>query len=177
MTPRGTTWCTPMRDPFALAHGRLGPSAYSIHWAALRDAVPGTRPAKSPLKLAQEMVGDDPWRGVVAAMMHVQTARRTAHPTLWELLARWPDAERMAVASKPDLIDVLEPCGFQNRRAHALIRSAMQWCDDYRPPDLYGAGRYVTDSYRIFALGDLRCSPLDRELAAYVCWALRSGSK
>lgn len=165
-----------------IACGLDVPRRYPHEWRILRDQADDSCPGHSPLQLAQEMVGGDGevrgWRIVVASMMHVQTARSVAHPTLWRLLSRWDHPAALAFASGPELVELLRPCGLQNRRARQLIVMSKQYMVGYRPwphdPDvrMEGVGRYIEDAYRVFELGDLYCSPMDHELAAYVRWAL-----
>lgn len=46
------------------------------------------------------------------------------------------------------------------------------WVMGLRPPEIHGAGEYVTDAYRLFFNGEYRHSPRDKELAKFVMWVL-----
>lgn len=159
------------RDQFALATGRAEPVPYPSRWAEARGLISGTYEPTSPLQLAQEMVAT-PWQSVVAAMMHVRTRRQQAHPALWSLLARCPDPVSLLRLGHGEVYRIIRSCGFGRKRALDLAVMSVDYAYGARPPELHGAGEYVTHSWKVFVEGDLHCSPRDRELAAFVVWAL-----
>ncbi|KKL16612.1 hypothetical protein LCGC14_2493790, partial [marine sediment metagenome] len=174
---------------YALLAGRFylaRPTIAHNYWNEINAArrVPEAERAHSPLQLAQEMVGPRHnvplcrWRMLVAAMMHIQTPRITAHPTLWRLLATWPTPVEMTIANASHVEQVIRVCGLSMRRSNALVRMSRQYLVGFDlVENLVGCGRYVSDSDRVFHLGDYWCSPLDGELAAYCIWRILSNRR
>ena len=101
------------------------------------------------------------------------TRRVQAEPILREIFDRWPDATSLASADEEELRSLIKPLGLSSRRAKILIRfssafSEGGWTD---VTDLPGIGKYASDSYRIFCLGDWRSvEPRDHALNWYHTW-------
>ncbi|KZV97401.1 DNA glycosylase [Exidia glandulosa HHB12029] len=140
--------------------------------------------------LVQCFISDNPWRILVATLMLNKTNGKYSLPVFWELMTRWPDAERMQHAPLEELVTLLRPLGFQNFRAARLITLSAAYLSC--PPDsrvlyksrvtkdakdagpypptaishLPGAGRYALDSYRMFCLPEewRNVWPRDKEL-------------
>jgi len=126
----------------------------------------------SPLKLIQEELRDEPWKLLVGCMLLNQTSYKQVRPILDTFFSRYSTPERLRDADIDALIALIRPLGFYNKRAHALVRFAAEFAagdwQDVR--DLHGIGKYASDSYRMFVLGDLSVEPSDKKLISYKRW-------
>ena len=128
-------------------------------------------PPKSPYNLIQEHLWEDPWKIFVACIFCNLTKRVDAEPYMWKFFDAYPNAELAAAASKEDVQIMIQSLGLSDRRSRALIRMSndyikLQWRDT--PELLYGIGKYASDAYRIFCLGEWRdVSPKDHALNDY----------
>ena len=129
------------------------------------------KPPQSPYNLLQEQLWEDPWKIFVCCIFCNLTKRMTAEPYFWEVLKRWPTPENLASANTDELIRLIKPLGLSQRRAASLKRMSYEythkdWKDS--PDSLYGIGKYASDAYRIFCLGDWRnVEPKDSALKNY----------
>ena len=128
-------------------------------------------PPKSPYNLIQEKLWRDPWKIFVACIFCNLTKRVDAEPYMWRFFDAYPNAKLAAIADKEDVQRMIQPLGLSDRRSRALIRMSndyikLQWRDT--PELLYGIGKYGSDAYRIFCLGEWRdVSPKDHALNDY----------
>lgn len=112
------------------------------------------------LKPIQLGLGGCPWRVAVASVLLCRTRRVQMEPILERLFRSWPDPGSLARADRLEAL--IQPCGFQNRRAHQLRRLSELWLtdswDDLR--DLPGVGKYVADAVGLVCFGctDLECA-------------------
>ena len=128
-------------------------------------------PPKSPHKLLQEDVCKDPWKVFVCCIFCNLTRRVQAEPYFWLFLKIYPTPQAAAMASVEELADMLHPLGLAERRSKALINMSRDfiqkdWKSD--PTTLYGIGKYGSDSYQIFCVGNWRgVEPGDHALNDY----------
>ena len=128
-------------------------------------------PPKSPYNLIQEHLWHDPWKIFVACIFCNLTRRVDAEPYMWRFFGRYPDPESVAAEDQRKIQDMIKPLGLSERRSKALVRMS----DDYirkdwksNPMSLYGIGKYGSDAYKIFCLGDWRnVTPKDHALNDY----------
>ena len=131
-------------------------------------------PPKSPFNLIQEHLWSDPWRIFVACIFCNLTRRVDAEPYMWKFFDKYPDPPAAARADPSDIQEMIQPLGLSERRSKTLVRMS----DDYinkdwklSPDVLYGIGKYGSDAYRIFCLGDWRnVQPRDHALNDYNNW-------
>lgn len=137
-----------------------------------RLAVPGSRPALSPLMMVQEMAPSR-WAAVVGALLCVRTARPVSHQVCWALLAEFPEPSSVTDESSwPALAAILEPAGLVGSRMRTIVTVSTGWL--HSPEEglsAKGVGEYVSDSDRVFGQGDLSSVPHDRVLHDFVRWA------
>ena len=128
----------------------------------------------SPFGLLQEEINLDPWRIFVCCIFCNLTKRVTAEPYFRKVLDLWPTPQDLAAASEEEVAQVIQALGLSNRRSKALIRMSSEYLEkDWRedPTILYGIGKYGSDAYRIFCLGDWRnVEPKDGALVNYHNW-------
>lgn len=130
----------------------------------------------SPLRLIQEDLRDQPWRLLVACMMLNQTTAVQVKQVMPKFFERYGGPRIAAAGNTEFMASLLKPLGLYNRRAKAIQRMSEDfmregWSD---VQDFYGIGKYASDSYRIFVLGELPASEdavQDKELKKYVRWA------
>jgi len=118
--------------------------------------------------MVQEQVSTR-WQHMVGVIMLNQTGRKPVKWVLPEFLSRWPDAESYLDSTPEEVIEVIRPLGFYNRRERAIrgmSRDYLTW-DGKDATMLYGIGQYGSESYRIFWL-DERFEPQDKELRRYL---------
>lgn len=121
--------------------------------------------------LIQERLCGEPYKLLIGCMLCNLTKGSKALPVIKRLFASYPTVEAIANSNQNDLVQILTPLGFQNRRASALIKFSRAWiratAEDYLE-DLPGVGKYAVDSYRLFIHGDWSITPEDKELISYM---------
>lgn len=140
----------------------------------------------SPYSLIQEHLRHDPWRLLVVVIMLNQASAKQARPVWEKFFERWPtphslcvpDPDEPTILIFDELRKILRPIGFQNRRAERIWRMTFGYicCPDPAkisdPTDLYGIGKYGSDSYKMFVYpGEIVEDVEDKELRNYVRWA------
>ena len=86
------------------------------------------------------------------------------------MFQRWPDAKSLSEADDAELTDVIRTLGMWKKRVNTLKKMSAQyhegkWNDVLQ---LHGVGKYASDAYRIFVLGDWRSvQPQDHALNDY----------
>ncbi len=134
-------------------------------------------PPKSPHRLLQEQLWDNPWKIFVCCIFCNLTKRVQAEPYFWKVLKRWPHPEHLAKADFFELVELIKPLGLSHRRAKALKQMSYdythkKWRDD--PTTLYGIGKYGSDAYMIFCEGKWKeTEPKDGALVNYRNWLLK----
>ena len=128
-------------------------------------------PPKSPYNLIQEHLWQDPWKIFVACIFCNLTKRVDAEPYMWKFFDRYPTPEHASGANCADIENMIKPLGLSKRRSVSLVRMSndylsKRWKD--KPDVLYGIGKYASDAYHIFCLGDWRAiKPKDSALRDY----------
>lgn len=156
----------------------------------------------SPLNLMQERHRDDAWGLLVGTILFNMVHGSKAAPVHEEFLRRWPTPNALGLyavktpsgvvvgdwshaAGKKHMGEVVElfrPLGFQTRRADRIYDMTADFLElrpdlheDIQPTRLKGIGKYGSDSFTIFFRGYLVEDVDDKELRAYVTWALSRG--
>jgi len=120
--------------------------------------------------LIQEKYWPDEWKILVCCLCLNLTTRKQMEPVVDVLFQKWPNALAMSQANDVDLEDTIKTLGMQKKRTQTLKRMsaqfhAAQWKD---VNELHGVGKYASDAYRIFILGDWRnVQPKDHALSDY----------
>jgi len=132
------------------------------------------QPPRSPYNLIQEHLWQDPWKIFVACIFCNLTKRVDAEPYMWEFFLKYPTPQAASNANLEDVKTMIQPLGLSQRRSKALVRMSddyinKKWRDN--PEVLYGIGKYASDAYRIFCLGDWKdVQPRDNALNDYHTW-------
>jgi len=106
-------------------------------------------------RLFQEDLKSEPFWMLVACILINRTHWRQVQPVLAKLLARCEGPKDLLSIPIMDLINLIRPLGFYNRRASTLRRFAADWIK--KPPrssedvaGMTGCGMYAIQSYEIF---------------------------
>ena len=93
---------------------------------------------------------------------------------MWKFFTRYPTANQAASVDPREIQEMIQPLGLSERRSIALVRMSKdyllkEWKD--APEVLYGIGKYASDAYRIFCLGQWKSvEPKDGALVNYHRW-------
>tara|TARA_B100000214_G_C23948642_1_gene619255 strand:+ start:469 stop:897 length:429 start_codon:yes stop_codon:yes gene_type:complete len=128
-------------------------------------------PPKSPYNLIQEQLWEDPWKIFVVCIFCNLTKRVQAEPYFWKCIDLWPDPESMSKANPAEIESIIKPLGLSQRRSKALVKMSTDYLQkDWKnqPDVLYGIGKYASDAYRIFCVGEWQSvEPRDHALNDY----------
>lgn len=113
---------------------------------------------------------DGPWQHMVGVIMLNLTGRKQVKKVLPKFLSRWPNPESLLYATSTQIEEVIEPLGMKKVRAKRLYRMSEQFrdWDGEDATELYGIGKYGSDSYRLFFKKELPEDVGDHELRRYV---------
>lgn len=105
-------------------------------------------------------------------MMLNQTSYIQVDKVRHAFFERFPNPEKLKDANDHDIIEIIRPLGFYNRRAKVwkeFSRSWLEW-DGREVKDLPGVGKYASDSWKIFQEGVYDIPVEDKELKKYLRW-------
>lgn len=125
-------------------------------------------PLRDDLMVQQQI--DGPWQHMVGVIMLNLTGRKQVKKVLPKFLSRWPNPQSLLHATSRQIEDVIEPLGMKRVRAERLYRMSEQFLDwdGEDATELYGIGKYGSDSYRLFFKNELPEDVGDHELQRYV---------
>jgi hypothetical protein len=110
------------------------------------------------------------WQHMVAVIMLNQTGRKPVKWVLPKFLHLWPTPLSLLRAQKDTVKNVIWPLGLVNvryKRLNLMSRDFLTW-DFHDARDLYGIGKYGSDSYEIFFKHNYSVEPTDKELRRYL---------
>jgi methyl-CpG-binding domain protein 4 len=98
------------------------------------------------------------------------TNRKQVKRVLPKFFAKWPTSDQLLQATKEEIKQVIETLGMKNIRAERLYRMSEQFehWDGEDAADLYGIGKYGSDSYRLFYKQEIPEDVGDHELKRYI---------
>jgi len=99
--------------------------------------------------LIQEEFAHDPFKLLVAVTLLNKTTGKRAIPVFRRIIAQWPDAAQLALASQSELFAILLPLGLQSRRTATIIGLARAWHSNPPRKDY----RYRSLNYPLFGAG------------------------
>lgn len=113
---------------------------------------------------------DGPWQHMVGVIMLNLTNRKQVKKVLPEFLSRWSEPSSLLYATRDQIEKVIEPLGMKKVRAERLYRMSQEFLDwdGEDATELYGIGKYGSDSYRLFFKKELPEDVGDHELQRYV---------
>jgi methyl-CpG-binding domain protein 4 len=125
-------------------------------------------PLRDDLMVQQQI--DNAWEHMVGVIMLNQTSRKPVKMTLPEFLYWFPTPNALLNADEEFVKDIIAPLGMANVRYKRLIgmtRDYLSW-DGVDAKQLYGIGKYGSDSYEIFFKNNYQVTPTDKELIRYL---------
>ena len=111
------------------------------------------------------------WQHMVAVIMLNQTNRKAVKYVLPLFLQKWPNPlHYMMFSDEESVKDIIWPLGLVNvreKRIRLMTEQYLNW-DGKDATDLYGIGKYGSDSYEIFVKKNYSVQPTDKELIRYL---------
>jgi methyl-CpG-binding domain protein 4 len=131
-------------------------------------------PLRDDLMVQQQLGGPTQramiWQHMVAVIMLNQTGRKPVKTVFPIFVHRWPAPWVFLHATEQEVRDVIWPLGMVNVRYKRLCRMTQDFLiwdlEDAR--QLYGIGKYGSDSYEIFFNKNYSVQPTDKELLRYL---------
>ena len=125
-------------------------------------------PLRDDLMVQQQIRNS--WEHMVGVIMLNQTGRKPVKTTLPEFLYWFPTPHALINADEEFVKSIIKPLGMTNVRYKRLVGMSydyLSW-DGVDATDLYGIGKYGSDSYEIFFKQNYTVQPLDKELKRYL---------
>ncbi len=110
------------------------------------------------------------WQHMVGVMCLNMTHRKQVKKVLPILFKKYPNAKAFLQGKSEDQERLLQPLGMVHVRTQRLRRMSedfLKW-DRKDATDLYGIGKYGSDSYRIFYKNEIPKDVQDKELKRYI---------
>jgi methyl-CpG-binding domain protein 4 len=119
--------------------------------------------------MVQQQV-DNVWQHMVGVICLNQTGRKQVKSVLPKFFKRWPTHDALLYATRNEIEEVIAPLGMRRVRAERLYRMSEQFGDwnGQDATELYGIGKYGSDSYRLFYKKELPEEVGDHELKRYI---------
>jgi endonuclease III len=125
-------------------------------------------PLRDDLMVQQQITNS--WEHMVGVIMLNQTGRKAVKTTLPEFLYWFPTALALLHADEEFAKSIIQPLGMVNVRYTRLIRMSQDYLtwDGNDAEELFGIGKYGSDSYEIFFKKNYAVQPTDKELKRYL---------
>lgn len=111
------------------------------------------------------------WQHMVGVICLNQTNRKQVKAVLPKLFKKWAThTELLSSATISKLEQMLQPLGMQKKKAERVYRMSEQFdnWDGKDATELYGIGKYGSDSYRLFYKNEIPTNVGDHELQRYI---------
>ena len=111
------------------------------------------------------------WQHMVGVICLNQTNRKQVKAVLPKLFKKWAThTELLSSATISKLEQMLQPLGMQKVKAERIYRMSEQfdYWDGKDATELYGIGKYGSDSYRLFYKNEIPTNVGDHELQRYI---------
>jgi len=118
------------------------------------------------------------WQHMVGVICLNQTGRKKVKKLLPAFFERFPTAEELLESNKETIASMLEGLGMKNVRANRIWRMSQDYLtwDGEDATELFGIGKYGSDSYKIFYKDEIPDNIQDKELKRYVREELKKES-
>ena len=119
--------------------------------------------------MVQQQINNS-WEHMVGVIMLNQTGRKAVKTTLPEFLYWFPTALALLHADEEFAKSIIQPLGMVNVRYTRLIKMSQDYLtwDGNDAEELFGIGKYGSDSYEIFFKKNYSVQPTDKELKRYL---------
>ena len=125
-------------------------------------------PLRDDLMVQEQISGA--WQHMVGVIMLNQTSRRSVKSVLPEFLYWFPQPQNLLDADEQFVRSIISPLGMVNvryKRLMGMTKDFLSWDHD-DAKQLYGIGKYGSDSYEIFFKQNYTVQPTDKELIRYL---------
>ena len=119
--------------------------------------------------MVQQQVKND-WQHMVGVICLNQTGRKKVKKILPKFFRKFPSAYQLLQSNKDTIAEMLKDLGMKNVRAHRIWRMSEEYLtwDGEDATELFGIGKYGSDSYRIFYKNEIPENVQDKELKRYI---------
>ena len=110
------------------------------------------------------------WQHMVGVICLNQTGRKKVKKILPEFFKKFPDEFELLKSDKETIAEMLKDLGMKNVRANRIWRMTedyLEW-DGRDATELFGIGKYGSDSYEIFYRNKTPENVQDKELKRYL---------
>ena len=120
------------------------------------------------LMVQQQIEGE--WQHMVAVICLNQTGRKKVKKVLPGFFKKYPNAWKLLLSDKDTIAEMLKDLGMKNVRANRIWRMSCDFIDwdGKDATELFGIGKYGSDSYRIFFKNEIPDNVQDKELKRYI---------
>ena len=123
---------------------------------------------KDELMVQQQV--DNTWQHMVGVICLNQTHRKQVKRILPDFFKRWPTHTSILQDTREDVEEMIAPLGMRRVRSERIYRMSEQF-ESWNGEDateLYGIGKYGSDSYRLFYKNEIPENVGDHELKRYI---------
>ena len=123
---------------------------------------------KDELMVQQQV--DNAWQHMVGVICLNQTHGKQVKRILPDFFKRWPTHISILQDTREDVEKMIAPLGMRRVRSERIYRMSEQF-DSWNGEDateLYGIGKYGSDSYRLFYKNEIPENVGDHELKRYI---------
>ena len=123
---------------------------------------------KDELMVQQQV--DNAWQHMVGVICLNQTHRKQVKRILPDFFRRWPTHTSILQDTREDVEEMIAPLGMRRVRSERIYRMSEQF-ESWNGEDateLYGIGKYGSDSYRLFYKNEIPENVGDHELKRYI---------
>ena len=110
------------------------------------------------------------WQHMVGVICLNQTGRKKVKKILPKIFQKYPNPSDLLKSDKDKIAEMLKELGMKNIRAHRIWRMTEEYLnwDGEDATELFGIGKYGSDSYRIFYKNEIPKNVQDKELKRYI---------
>ena len=119
--------------------------------------------------MVQQQVESE-WQHMVGVICLNQTGRKKVKKVLPKFFKKFPNEHALIRSNVETIAEMLKDLGMKYVRANRLLRMSedfLSW-DGEDATELFGIGKYGSDSYRIFFKNEIPNNIQDKELKRYV---------
>jgi len=112
----------------------------------------------------------DPWKMLICCIFLNLTNRIQVRSIIYQFFQRYPNPQSILDIDDLELIELIKPLGLYQKRCQTLKKFSRDWLNwnGVNVRDLYGIGKYGSDSWEIFQKGNLNIQPKDGILDEYL---------
>jgi len=123
---------------------------------------------RDDLMVQQQVINT--WQHMVGVICLNQTGRKKVKKLLPAFFERFPTAKELLESNRETIASMLEGLGLKHVRANRIFRMSQDYLtwDGKDATELYGIGKYGSDSYEIFYKNNIPDNVQDTELKRYI---------